>query len=803
MIRTLLNGSVWTLTGGGHDCPAIVPGSVHDALVAAELIPDPDTPGGEAAQRFVGRTDWTWRRVFEVSEDVCEQERVELVFDSLDAVGSIRLNDVRIATVDSQYVPLRVDVSSVIRPGRNLLEIMLKGPLAEAERRESRHGARPVNADGAWGPFSQIRKSACNFGWDWGPCCPTCGIAGDVAIEAWTGTRLDSIRPHVIALDSGRCRLELDLDLDGPEVSAHAVVRDTEHRVIGRVEGAGPLVIEIENPPIWWPRDLGAQPLVEIEVMLADGHSKTVRTGLRTSELEFDAEDGRFVLKVNGEPVFCRGANWIPSRLFPHAQTEEDFAPLLDAACASSMNMIRVWGGGLYEPDRFYERCDELGLLVWQDFMFACATYPEHEAFSRQVELEAEAQIRRLARHPSIVLWCGGNEDLLAWFSWGWRDHLAPDQAIGLDYWTRMLPERCAALDPTRPYWIESPWSGSLDRHPNDPERGDRHTWDLNFEGYREMVPRFASEFGHQGPPNVETIEATFGRSRDELSLAAMSERQRGWGGDDAQYLAHLDSQLGITSLEAFPFATMIWACQLLQARAMGIACRWLRANQPRCEGALVWQLNDVWCGHSWSLIDVSGRAKPALQTVRQAFQPRVLLLEPLEPGHQALVAINGGERFWEDRVQVRRVALDGRILAEDAMSISVEARRGRVVLPLDDRLLASESDDSGLLVASASSEDLQAVHLFALDRDWSASLDEHHCSIIRSEGVDGVELRIETDRILLEACLFSSVRGAVGWRTLLPGEPWILTLESASTPDETFHVRSLNELRPSSRRGL
>jgi beta-mannosidase len=799
MIRTSLTGSAWTLTGGGHACPAIVPGSVHDALIAAGVIPHPDTPGGEAAQTFVGRCDWSWRRVFEVPESLCEQERVELVFDSLDAVGKVRLNDVRVGAVDSQYVPVRLDVSSVIRPGRNLLEVMLKGPLEEAERRETKHGKRPVNADGAWGPFSQIRKSACNFGWDWGPCCPTCGLSGEVSIEAWTGTRLAAIRPHVTALTSEQCRLELDLDLDGPDVSASAVVRDSEKRVLARVEGTGRLVMEIADPPIWWPRDLGAQPLVDIEVTLAGGHSRTLRTGLRTTKLEFEPEEGRFALHVNDEPVFCRGANWIPARLFPHAQTEQDFGPLLEAACSGAMNMIRVWGGGLYESDRFYERCDELGLLVWQDFMFACATYPEHASFARQVELEADAQIRRLASHPSIVLWCGGNEDLLAWFSWGWRERMEPDQATGSDYWTRLLPERCSALDPTRPYWTESPWSGSIDRHPNDPEKGDRHTWDLKFEAYRDMIPRFASEFGHQAPPNVETIEETFGMTREALSLSTMNERQRGWGGDEAQYLPHLESQLGITSLECLPFATMIWACQLLQARAMGIACRWLRANQPHCEGALVWQLNDVWCGHSWSLIDVSGRPKPAFHAVRSAFETRALLLEPVTDGRPCVVAINGGSEPWDEALSLRRIDARGMVLAERIVKLSVEARRGRVVVPLEDDLLRCGSGMTEFLVASTSSDDLQAVQILSPAGEMSSGLGSHQCSIARLDRNGRIDLRIEADRVLHEACLFSSQRGALGWRTLLPGETWNLSIESSS-PSETFYVHSLNELSQVSR---
>ena len=512
-----LAGSNWTVESLEHaPVPAVVPGCVHDALLNAGLIPDPDAVGGESGQSFVGHSDWVWRTEFEVEPEFFECERLELCLDSVDTTGSVELNGETIARVDSQFTPHRVEVRHALRPGTNHLVVRLRGTLDEANRLETIHGARPVNADGAWGPFSQMRKSACNFGWDWGPCCPTCGFAGDVRLECFSGTRIAGIRVHCHRADASEAEVSIEVGLDGDSIEHRIQLIDASGRELASINGPGQDRVLIENPPLWWPRDLGDPNLITVRVHLANGATAEVRSGLRTSRLVHD-DDGRFVLEINGEPVFCRGANWIPARLFPHGQSIDDVAPLLSEACEANMNMIRVWGGGLYEPDWFYERCDELGLMVWQDFMFACATYPEHQSFKDLVAEEARAQVTRLAHHPSIMLWCGGNEDLLAWYSWGWRERMDPALSVGTDYWTRLLPEICAQLDPTRPYWVESPFSGSLERHPNDPETGDRHVWDLKLEEFRTQVPRFASEFGHQSPPCAITIEQAFDQPIDSL----------------------------------------------------------------------------------------------------------------------------------------------------------------------------------------------------------------------------------------------------------------------------------------------
>lgn len=800
MNTQVLSGTDWTVEADAHGpFAATVPGSVHDALLEAGEIPSPDSVGGEEAQAFIGRTDWTWKTSFLVPQESLEEEQVVLVLESVDTVGVVYVNDVVVGSVASQFIPYRFDVRAVLRPGTNDLRVELRGTLAEAERLEREHGERPVNADGEWGPFSQLRKSACNFGWDWGPCCPTCGFAGEVRLESFSGARISGIRPQVRSLTPDVAQLRVAVDIDGEPTDARITVKGEDGTVLAKSEGKGHHDIEIMNPPIWWPRGLGAQSMISLEVELLNGARATCRTGLRHAEVDARSDDG-FVVRINGEPVFCRGANWIPSRLFPHGQTIEDVEPLLQAACEANMNMIRVWGGGIYEPTWFYERCDELGLMVWQDFMFACATYPEHEDMIDLVEQEARAQVTRLARHPSIVLWCGGNEDVLAWYSWGWREKIDETTAWGLRYWTQVLPEICAELDCSRSYWVESPWSGDLDVHPNDPDRGDRHTWDLKIEGYRELVPRFVSEFGHQAPPTLRSIEEALAVPAGELTSQDLAARQRAWGGDKVQYAPYLEDWFTFVDGQAGDFKEWHWACQLLQARAISIACTWLRVNRPRCEGALIWQLNDVWTGHSWSLLDVNHRPKPVYYAVQSAFDPVLLAIEPVGDA-LSLVLVNDSMEECIGDVLVRRMDFEGKEIASEVFKCVTEPRRGRCEVKLPSALVASEDPSGELIVASLGER--RAYWFFGKDQWLSYPKAQIGVSVQR---LDPSTARVNLNARSLVRDLFlpadqfgPNARVDKGLLTLLPGETASFLVTGVDVSDELglheLGIRTANDL--------
>ena len=700
----------------GRSFPAEVPGCVHLDLVRAGVIPPVDEGDGEARQEWVGHADWEWRGTLDADPRSLGQDRAELVFESLDTVAAVSVNGVAVGEAASQFVQHRFDVRGALREGANELRVRVRAPVPYVLAEQERLGARPVNGD--WTPYPFVRKSACNFGWDWGPRVPTSGLPGDVRLECWSGLRLASVRPLVVACDAQRARVEVHVEVERSSAGAEPGARvrcelrmppreanaEPDHRkkserrpakLVGFAEpdGSGRAVVafEVERPDRWGPRGFGRQPLHTLYADLADAagaplepageRQRTVRRiGLRTCELDANPDEfgTRFAFRVNGVAVPVVGANWIPATLFPvHGRDDAAIDALLDRAVGANLNMLRVWGGGIYEHERFYDRCDELGMLVWQDFMFACATYPEDDPMPALVEREAREQVSRLCGHPSVVLWCGGNEDVLAWQSWGFRERLAPGQSWGIRYWSDILPRACAELDPTRPYWVDSPWSGSLERHANDPDHGDRHTWDLKLDDYRKLVPRFTSEFGHQAPPTFRSIREALGDAELRAGSPALALRQRAWGGDDAQYAPYLAAAFH----PARDFAEWLWQAQLLQARAMETQIAWLRAHPARNAGSLFWQLNDVWTGHSWSVVDARMRAKPSYHAVRRAAAPRLVTIQPMEdpaePGSRVLCAVlvNDTPSKWSARVHVRRIDASGATLAEVQVPVVVRPR--------------------------------------------------------------------------------------------------------------------------------
>ena len=729
-IERSLCGDGWTLSHpDGRTWPARVPGCVHMDLMRAGAIPSPDAEGGEAAQEFVGTTSWAWSCAAEIPPEMREHAHIDLVFDCIDTVARVSVDGRLAIEADNAFHPWRAELAADPGGGAVGIRVECAAPVTEVRRLESLLGARPVNGD--WTPYPFMRKAACNFGWDWGPRVATSGMPAPVRLHAWTGARIDTVRPLVLACDEREATVDVRIacicDGDATRFTARVTLESPDGRTweeespLAR-DGTAAIRLSVPNPMRWWPRGRGAPHLhslsVELESQSATLERRSMRIGLRSVSLDLspDAHGTAFAVRINGEPVWCAGANWIPEGLFRPAADPAEVRERILQACDAHFNMLRVWGGGGYESDSFYEACDELGVMVWQDFAFACATYPEDQPFPQRVEREAQWQVSRLSRHASVVLWCGGNEDILAWWSWGFRDRLAHGQSWGRMYWLELLPRICADLDPTRPYWPESPWSGSLELHPNDRGRGDCHIWDADakVEAIRQVPPRFASEFGHQSPPALRTIAEAFARvgesavpvavqhssrvgesaapvavqhssragdraggasaDADAVSsvegelaglpaaegAARLAPRQRAWGGDEAQYAPFLRERFASPS----DFMEWIVQAQVVQARAMRAAYTWFRAHAPRCMGALCWQMNDAWTGHSWSLVDVAGRPKPAWHAVRDACAPRMLALHEreIQGGRRALVldAANATRDAWRGVASLVVHPLDG-----------------------------------------------------------------------------------------------------------------------------------------------
>ncbi len=687
--------------------PAIVPGCVHTDLIRARLIPDPLVGMNEREVQWIGETDWEYRASLEADADLLKHERVDLVCDGLDTITEIRLNGVDVGRAANMFHPHRFDLRPALRPGPNDLTITFRSPLKHIRAEEKRLGKRPVNGD--WDPYIFIRKAACNFGWDWAPKLATSGIWQATKIEAWDTARIDAMCPVVSRRVGDEWTVEVnlhvelsrnDLDLSTLEASAAITTNRSSHhnevwrepnlirlsdawvRAPRRNFGLATITLSAKDPALWWPRgygrparyDLCAKIYTDRTIPRVPAATLVRSIGFREVKLKTppDAHGSAFTFEINGREVFCKGANWIPEGPWPGQVTRETYRERLKQAAGANMNMLRVWGGGYYESDAFYELCDELGIMVWQDFMFACAMYPEEEPYPTLIEAEARHQVSRLSSHPSIVLWCGGNECTWAHDAWGnapgekpWKERLE-GKTWGEGYYLDLLPRLMKELDPTRPYWPNSPWPGSKDTPPNNADHGDRHTWDQRGDGYRKLVPRFCSEFGHQSPSNYATLARVLAPEDLKIGSPALEHRQRATGGT----ARHINEAIAETFRPPRDFDEWHYLAQLTQSRAIKTGLEWMRVNRPCCMGALIWQLNDCWPGMSWSLVDSDGRPKLAYYAAQDAFRDRLITIQPFD-GRPWLCVVNDEDRPARYLMDVRRMTFDGDILATKSIEAS------------------------------------------------------------------------------------------------------------------------------------
>ena len=745
MLRQALHDG-WHLTAtagpvpagiAGRTVPAVVPGSAHLDLLAAGLIPDPYLDRTEADLTWTHRTDWRYHRRLAVPPPA-PGERVDLVFDGLDTVATVTLGDRELGRTANMHRAYRFDVTAHLDGSPTDLVVTFRSALEYAEEMERRLGHRPRAYPH---PYNMVRKMACSFGWDWGPDLQTAGIFRPVRLERWHTARLAEVRPLVTVDEDGTGRVEVHarVERSGLEPAGELLLTATvdgraAEVVVPAAEDTARLVLTVPEARLWWPAGHGEQPLYPLEVTLRrvdaadaeplDAYRRRVGFRTLTVDTEPDAHGTPFTVVVNGRRIFVKGANWIPDDHFLTRVTRERLARRVDQAVAAHMNMLRVWGGGIYETEDFYDVCDERGVLVWQDFPFACAAYPEEEPLRGEVEAEARQNVARLTPHPSLALWNGANENMWGYCDWGWPAELA-DRTWGLGYYTELLPAIVAELDPTRFYAANSPYSPgkALDEvHPNDQDHGTRHEWQvwnrLDYTTYRDHVPRFCSEFGFQGPPTWATLTRWIHDDPLTPTSPGFLLHQKAEDGNGKLHRG-LAPHLPVPS----DFADWHWATQLNQARAVAFGVAHFRSWWPRTAGTLVWQLNDCWPVTSWAAVDSDERPKPLWYALRHVYAPRLLTVQPRgEAGRPTLVAVNDDDRPWEGDLRLLRQTFDGRTLAADTLRLAV-APRSVAALPLADALLAPGDPSRELLVATApdGAADggvVRTVHTFREDLD-------------------------------------------------------------------------------------
>jgi beta-mannosidase len=662
----------WQFRQAGTDewLPAQVPGGVHTDLLAAGRIPDPFVADNEKHVQWVAESDWQYRRTFAVDADLPAEERVFLVCDGLDTLAEVTLNGRLLGKTDNMFRQYRWEVKALLREGENKLAILFRSPVQYITARQAKRPLRGVSQAIAGGPH--LRKAPCQFGWDWGPQLPPIGVWQNIRLEGRSVARLDDVHLRQ-RHENGQVMIEAALTVErwqDASLTAKLCVTDPEGAILeARAEIADEpqrLQVRVAQPQLWWPNGYGDQPLYRMDVQLLAGeqiHDQcTYQMGLRTIELRQEPDEWgqSFTFVVNGVPLFAKGANWIPADSFPTRLSDEHLGNLIRDAAASHQNMLRVWGGGFYEEERFYDLCDRYGILVWQDGVFSCSIYPlDEEPFFENVRAEVFENIRRLRHRASLALWCGNNEMEWGWESWGWAKHEFEEQMVAfaermpalrwllrmvgqrevLPDWEELrdaydqffhatLPAWVAQLDPDTPYWPSSPSSNMPFRDVNGQERGDAHYWDVwhgrqPFTAYRDQYPRFMSEFGFQALPPLQTIRTYADEADWNMTSYIMEHHQRSPSGNGLMV-----AQMTDTFRMPKDFASLVYLSLILQAEGVRYGVEHWRRNRHRVSGTLYWQLNDCWPVASWSSLDYFGRWKALHYAARRFYAPVLLSIE-------------------------------------------------------------------------------------------------------------------------------------------------------------------------------
>lgn len=649
--RTDLQGAWQFRESGGKDwLPAQVPGTVHTDLLAAKLIPDPFV-GNQATQvQWIEQLDWEYTKTFRVTDNTLQQGQVDLVFEGLDTYADVELNGQLLGRTDNMHRRWRFSCKPYLKLGDNVLLVRFRSPMQAAlpAYQASPYPLPAGNDAGDKRLSPYVRKAAYNFGWDFAPRLLTAGMWRPVYLEAWSGVRIAHLHGVPLQMNAHEAPVRAIVELDIAEpgeyeidilLDGELVVSTTRDMVRGSRTVA--MQFTIHEPEFWWPRGMGEAKSYHLGARVKRAqnticfHSQTL--GLRSIKLVMapDSIGTGFYFSVNdflpdrGGPLFIKGANYVPEDVFlPRGRAR--MLQNLEAADAVGMNMLRVWGGGVYADDAFYDWCDAHGILVWQDLPFACMMYPLEGQFLENVKAELEDNVRRLRYHPSLAIWCGNNEIDVAWHNWGWQQEGGYSEAFAGQLWQQyqsffemQVPNTLNALDPDRAYIPSSPLSnwGKAEnfKHKNMHYWGVWHGTD-SLDGFERYIPRFMSEYGFQSWPSPASLKPYIAAQDWNLQSTPILHRQKSYKGN-APILRFLRPSYG----EPKDFDAFLQLSQYVQRDAMAIAIEAQRMQQPHCMGTLYWQLNDCWPGPSWSTLEYNGTWKPAHYALRRLYGPVLL----------------------------------------------------------------------------------------------------------------------------------------------------------------------------------
>jgi beta-mannosidase len=770
----------WTLSdeSGAHVVPFDLPGDGVSALAKAGVIPDPYWGRNEYDCRWVSERDWLARRVFQH-----DGSAAELVVEGLDTVAEVRLNGVLVLSGANVHRRWRVDVSSALKAGENAVEIHFRSPVREALARAARMPF-PIpyqQVNGAIAFNNMLRKQQCDFGWDWNIALGIFGVSGCVRLEP-VGPRIGDVLVEQVHSD-GQVKVRLRVHATSEDVTASLCGISETAAVVG---GVAELSLVLRDPVLWWPAGQGAPVLHEM-VLTGGGARVVKRIGLRDMKLvsEPDAAGRSFGVRVNGRAVFAKGANWIPADALFGRITVEVVRGLLQSAVDANMNMIRIWGGGRYEPDWFYDLCDELGLMVWQDFMFACHLYPSTPEFLAEVDAEVRDVVGRISHHACIALWCGDNELIgaLTWFPESRNDR--DRYLVNYDRLNRTVEAALLGTLPGANWWPSSPSPGPMAFGDawHDDSSGDMHFWSVwhegkDFDHYRDVSPRFCSEFGFQSYPSSSAIRRFADEADWNIAAPVMESHQKNPGGN---------ARIAETMFRYFrfpvDFPNFVYVSQVQQALAIKTAVTHWRSLKPHCQGTLYWQLNDTWPVCSWASLDHGGNWKLLHHMAARFYAPVMVTAVPKDGGIE-LRAVNDRAEAVTITVTANAAAMDGSTRALGKATVTVSPDAAMPVLEIaPDALRVDE------VLAFIWSGDAQGGDVHA-PKPWKAYdlLPSGLTADIKREG-DVWKLTLQVNALAPFVAVESQVPGRFSTNavTLFPGHAATITF----TPEDSSAVPS------------
>ena len=787
--------------------PAEVPGSVQTDLLRAKIIPEPFYRDNEKRLQWIGIEDWQYQTTFDVPASTLSRKHIELVFQGLDTYATVYLNGQGVLHADNMFRIWRADAKPYLKQGSNTLQVVFRSPINEVLKQIDQLPYRlpsisvhDADVEKGIGTDPYTRKAPYQYGWDWGPRFVTMGVWKPVSLESWDDAVIRDlhIAQQEVTSDVANINANLEIESDATSPAKISIIYASPTKASGKVERTLTLhaglnritvPIEIQKPERWFPAGYGPQALYEfsatLEVKRGSADQAKVRTGLRSLQLRRDPDHwGRSMeFVVNGIPIFGKGADVIPFDSFPARVTAATYRQILQSARDANMNMIREWGGGIYEMDDFYNICDELGLIIWQDFMFGGDMYPGDAEFLDNVRQEAVDQAKRLRNHPSIVIWCGNNEVETGWVHWGDRQQFkaAVGQKVADKVWqdymvlfNRVLPDVVVQYGQPVPYWPSSP-SANFEDEPDGQRIGDMHYWQVwhalaPIENYKQQLPRFMTEYGFQSFPEMSTIKAFSIPADWDISSTVMLSHQKNKGGNGRIY-DYLLRYFG----QPKDFESFLYASQVIQAEAIKMGAEHLRRSRPRTMGSLYWQLNDCWPVASWSSIDYYGRWK-ALQYYARRFYNDLLVSPNEENSALQIYVVSDRQQVQPAQLRVRLLDLTGKALEEKSLDIQVKPLSSDVYLSLPMTQLLAERQHNRVFIDAQLLVDGKPVsrNLYFFDKMKDVQLPKPQIKTSIEASGSSYKVRLQSAQIARDVYLsFGEVdaKYSDNYVDLLPGE--------------------------------